>query len=212
MGAERPFDRCRLSAANSGNHRPDDRIIPEVLLCAGRRSAAGHLTGHHAPTIQKYENRVQVQVAGKWQLPAKNAAKPYRGSISNSREARRSASADPSRVLNLKCDNARRHARYFSDLLHYDVHLTRVDRAARRADNVRAARSSQRSADALVRMPAADERLNRLSYQERAQLRDAMTCPCVFPPDGVRVRPEEGRTDEASKVHGRADYRGVEGA
>jgi hypothetical protein len=39
-----------------------------------------------------------------------------------------------------------------------------------------------------------------------------LTCPCVFPPDGVRVRPEEGRTDEASKVHGRADYRGVEGA
>ena len=36
-----------------------------------------------------------------------------------------------------------------------------------------------------------------------------MTCPCVFPPDGVRVRPEEGRTDEASKVHGRADYCGL---
>jgi hypothetical protein len=31
-------------------------------------------------------------------------------------------------------------------------------------------------------------------------------------PEGVRVRPEEGRTDEASKVHGRADYRGIEGA
>jgi len=29
----------------------------------------------------------------------------------------------------------------------------------------------------------------------------AVTCHCVFPPDGVRVRPEEGRTDEASKVH-----------
>ena len=40
----------------------------------------------------------------------------------------------------------------------------------------------------------------------------AMTCHCVFPPDGVRVRPTEGRTDEASKVFGRADYRGVEGA
>lgn len=40
----------------------------------------------------------------------------------------------------------------------------------------------------------------------------ALTCHGVFPPDGVRVRPEEGRTDEASKVHGRADYRGVEGA
>ncbi len=39
-----------------------------------------------------------------------------------------------------------------------------------------------------------------------------VTCHCVFPPDGVRVRPEEGRTDEASKVHGRADYRCVEGA
>ena len=39
-----------------------------------------------------------------------------------------------------------------------------------------------------------------------------VTCHCVFPPEGVRVRPEEGRTDEASKVHGRADYRGVEGA
>ena len=40
---------------------------------------------------------------------------------------------------------------------------------------------------------------------------DRLTCHGVFPPDGVRVRPEEGRTDEASKVHGRADYRGVEG-
>src|SRR5262249_53451876 len=39
-----------------------------------------------------------------------------------------------------------------------------------------------------------------------------VTCPCVSPPDGVRVRPEEGRTDEASKVHRRADYLGVEGA
>jgi putative transposase len=28
-----------------------------------------------------------------------------------------------------------------------------------------------------------------------------MTCHCVFPPDGARVRPEEGRTDEASKVY-----------
>src|SRR6476660_8646020 len=44
-----------------------------------------------------------------------------------------------------------RHARYFSDLLHSDVHLSRVDRAARRADCVRAARTSQRSVDALVR-------------------------------------------------------------
>ncbi|MGY4429467.1 putative transposase [Bradyrhizobium sp. F1.13.1] len=26
-----------------------------------------------------------------------------------------------------------------------------------------------------------------------------MTCHCVFPPDGVRVRPEEGRTDEATR-------------
>ena len=39
-----------------------------------------------------------------------------------------------------------------------------------------------------------------------------LTCHGVFPPDGVRVRPEKGRTDEASKVHGRANYRGVEGA
>ncbi len=39
-----------------------------------------------------------------------------------------------------------------------------------------------------------------------------LTCHCEFPPEGVRVRPEEGRTDEASKVHGRADYRGIEGA
>jgi NAD(P)-dependent dehydrogenase (short-subunit alcohol dehydrogenase family) len=42
--------------------------------------------------------------------------------------------------------------------------------------------------------------------------RKVVTCHCVFPPDRVRVRPEEGRTDEAGKVHGRADYRGVEGA
>ncbi|MGY2843610.1 putative transposase [Bradyrhizobium sp. USDA 4509] len=27
-----------------------------------------------------------------------------------------------------------------------------------------------------------------------------LTCHCVFPPDRVRVQPEEGRTDEASKV------------
>ncbi|WP_376707010.1 transposase [Bradyrhizobium agreste] len=39
-----------------------------------------------------------------------------------------------------------------------------------------------------------------------------MTCHCVFPPERVRLRPEEGRTDEASKVHGRADYRAIEGA
>ncbi|WP_245475195.1 hypothetical protein [Bradyrhizobium sp. Leo121] len=39
-----------------------------------------------------------------------------------------------------------------------------------------------------------------------------LTCHCVFPPDGVRVRPAEGRTDGASKIFGRADYRSVEGA
>jgi hypothetical protein len=39
-----------------------------------------------------------------------------------------------------------------------------------------------------------------------------VTCHYVFPPDGVRVRPAEGRTDETGKVFGRADYRRVEGA
>src|SRR4051812_36374869 len=33
-----------------------------------------------------------------------------------------------------------------------------------------------------------------------------VTCPCRFPPVEVRVRPSEGRTDEASQVYGRADY------
>ncbi|MGY2933354.1 hypothetical protein ACVWZ6_002956 [Bradyrhizobium sp. GM6.1] len=33
-----------------------------------------------------------------------------------------------------------------------------------------------------------------------------LTCPCRFPPVEVRVRPSEGRTDEASQVYGRADY------
>ncbi|MET3992032.1 hypothetical protein ABID65_003672, partial [Bradyrhizobium sp. S3.9.2] len=33
----------------------------------------------------------------------------------------------------------------------------------------------------------------------------ALTCPCRFPPVEVRVRPSEGRTDEASQVYGRAD-------
>src|ERR1700726_510511 len=33
-----------------------------------------------------------------------------------------------------------------------------------------------------------------------------VTCPCQLPPRGVRVRPCEGRTDEASQVYGRADY------
>jgi hypothetical protein len=38
--------------------------------------------------------------------------------------------------------------------------------------------------------------------------RDAveMTCPCRFPPVEVRVRPSEGRTDEAIQVYGRTDY------
>src|SRR3954469_23146853 len=40
---------------------------------------------------------------------------------------------------------------------------------------------------------------------ERA-LRIIVTCPCRFPPVEVRVRPSEGRTDEASQVYGRADY------
>ncbi|MET4520234.1 hypothetical protein, partial [Bradyrhizobium sp. I1.7.5] len=31
-----------------------------------------------------------------------------------------------------------------------------------------------------------------------------LTCPCRFPPVEVRVRPSEGRTDEASQVYGRA--------
>jgi hypothetical protein len=34
----------------------------------------------------------------------------------------------------------------------------------------------------------------------------SLTCPCRFPPVEVRVRPSEGRTDEASQVYGRADY------
>ncbi|WP_420896956.1 recombinase family protein [Bradyrhizobium yuanmingense] len=38
-----------------------------------------------------------------------------------------------------------------------------------------------------------------------------VTCDCVFPPEGARVRPEEGGTDEVSKVHGRAGYRGIKG-
>jgi two-component system nitrate/nitrite response regulator NarL len=33
-----------------------------------------------------------------------------------------------------------------------------------------------------------------------------LTCPCRFPPVEVRVRPTEGRTDEASQVYGRADH------
>jgi len=33
-----------------------------------------------------------------------------------------------------------------------------------------------------------------------------MTCLCQVPPRGVRVRPSEGRTNEASQVYGRADY------
>ncbi|MDF0522714.1 hypothetical protein P0R31_36365 [Bradyrhizobium yuanmingense] len=55
---------------------------------------------------------------------------------------------------------------------------------------------------------------NRIYSCQHAQLTalGKVTCHCVFPPEGVRVRPEEGRTDEASKVHGRADYRAVEGA
>jgi NAD(P)-dependent dehydrogenase (short-subunit alcohol dehydrogenase family) len=36
-----------------------------------------------------------------------------------------------------------------------------------------------------------------------------VTCPCKVPPGGVRVRPSEGRTNEASQVYGRADYWGA---
>jgi putative transposase len=39
-----------------------------------------------------------------------------------------------------------------------------------------------------------------------------LTCPCRFPPDEVRVRPSEGRTNEANQVYGRADYRHEAGA
>ena len=38
----------------------------------------------------------------------------------------------------------------------------------------------------------------------------SLTCHCVFPPRGFRVRPFRGRTDEASTVHGRADHWGAE--
>jgi len=39
-----------------------------------------------------------------------------------------------------------------------------------------------------------------------------VTCHWDFPPRGFRVRPFEGRTDEASTVHGRTDYWRAEGA
>jgi hypothetical protein len=56
--------------------------------------------------------------------------------------------------------------------------------------------------------------------QIAGQLRDALpralhglvTCPCKLPPRGVRVRPCEGRTDEASQVYGRTDYWRAAGA
>jgi hypothetical protein len=35
----------------------------------------------------------------------------------------------------------------------------------------------------------------------------AVTCHCFVPPRGVRVRSDEGRTDEASTVHRGADHR-----
>jgi methyl-accepting chemotaxis protein len=48
---------------------------------------------------------------------------------------------------------------------------------------------------------------------ETEQLRaEQVTCPCKIPPRGVRVRPSQGRTDEASQVYGRADYWGAAGA
>jgi hypothetical protein len=42
--------------------------------------------------------------------------------------------------------------------------------------------------------------------------RTIMTCPCKVPPRGVRVRPCEGRTNEASPVYGRTDHRRTAGA
>jgi hypothetical protein len=33
-----------------------------------------------------------------------------------------------------------------------------------------------------------------------------VTGPCKLPARGVRVRPSQGRTDEASQIYGRADY------
>ena len=44
---------------------------------------------------------------------------------------------------------------------------------------------------------------------DRREFASGVTCHCDFPPPGVRVRPFGGRTDEASKVHGRADHRGA---
>ena len=41
---------------------------------------------------------------------------------------------------------------------------------------------------------------------------EVLTCHCDFPPRRFRVRPFEGRKDEASKVHRRADYWRAEGA
>ena len=51
---------------------------------------------------------------------------------------------------------------------------------------------------------------SRLDYLQRCA--DELTCPCNIPPREVRVRPCEGRTDEAIKVYGRAEYRGSAGA
>jgi hypothetical protein len=54
-----------------------------------------------------------------------------------------------------------------------------------------------------------------LAFQDAASFNlgfVTVTCPCKFPPRGVRVRPSEGRTDEASQVYGRADYRRFAGA
>lgn len=69
-------------------------------------------------------------------------------------------------------------------------------------------RDRERLRRALMRLfPRLESIWGNLHYGEHS-----VTCHCVFPPDGARVRPEEGRKDEASKVHGRADYHGAEGA
>ncbi|RVT89300.1 hypothetical protein EOD42_25405, partial [Rhodovarius crocodyli] len=41
----------------------------------------------------------------------------------------------------------------------------------------------------------------------RADLTSAVTCPPETPPKITRVRPTQGRTNEAITVHGRADHR-----
>ncbi|WP_206779633.1 hypothetical protein, partial [Bradyrhizobium sp. G22] len=46
------------------------------------------------------------------------------------------------------------------------------------------------------------DRLEALTRGEQAPMQvGKVTCPCRFPPVEVRVRPSEGRTDEASQVY-----------